>query len=140
MFLQTNVPSAIGRLLYSDEYRSYSSRINPVLNQWAAIPVIGRLAGISRIILSIIHILGHLGAMLVTLDTGHLKHVVKGGAELLRGVIEAIPIIGFLFANGYQPGGFFGHRWMASRPDDTEETTFFLVQIRNTIDMADWRN
>ena len=67
------------------------------LNKCAAIPIVGILAGITRVVLAIIHIIGHLLASLIYWKKDHLYHVAKGGAELLRGVIEMIPVIGRVF-------------------------------------------
>jgi hypothetical protein len=104
--LKTNCGSLTGNLLYSDTYAKtkglYDSGpsiyVMPTLNTLAAIPLLGPLAGILRVALAIIHMIGHTVAALIFWNTGHFCHVAKGGTELLRGVIEMIPIVGRLFA------------------------------------------
>ena len=75
----------------------------PTLNSLAKLPFIGIVAGVSRMALAVIHSIGHGVAYLITKDKGHLYHAAKGGCEFLRGLIEALPIIGRIFANLYAP-------------------------------------
>ena len=82
---------------------SYTEIQDPALNKLARIPLLGIVAGIGRIALGVIHILGHLLAAPFAREQGNLGHAAKGGCEILRGVIESIPIIGRIFANTYSP-------------------------------------
>lgn len=113
IIMETDVGSITGKYLYSDygHQKSYDSEDNlqeikiheSKLNKFAKIPLIGRMAGIMRIALGAIHIIAHLFAAIVTFKKGHLFHVSKGMCEILRGVIETIPIIGCLFAIYFVP-------------------------------------
>lgn len=71
----------------------------PFLNRLSRWPVIGRIAGVCRAALAVVHIGGHLGAAVIYRDKGHLFHVIKGVAELAHGIVEATPLIGFIFAH-----------------------------------------
>jgi hypothetical protein len=100
-FFETGCESLTGKILYSDSYaeKSYEEPIEimPLLNTCAAVPFLGIIVGVARIALAILHIIGHLLATAIFSDRGHLFHAAKGGAELLRGIIEALPIVGRLF-------------------------------------------
>lgn len=72
------------------------------LNQASKKPLLGIAAGIARMVLAVFHIIGHLIASLNG-NRGHLYHAAAGGCEFLRGLIEAIPVIGRIFANLYLP-------------------------------------
>lgn len=103
---QTTCSSITGKVLYSDTYVSRYFEEDtiediPLLNRVTAIPVIGHLGALLRIVLSILHMIGHSLAAVIFRDSGHLAHVAKGGAELLRGIIEFIPIGGRIFVWGY---------------------------------------
>ena len=75
--------------------------LDSTLNQGARMPVVGILAGIARMALAIIHTVGHLFAAAATLEKGHLYHALKGCCEFVRGMIEAIPIVGRVFSYYY---------------------------------------
>lgn len=97
--VESRTPSCTGKYLYSDfAMQDGEVQKNSLLNNLTQIPIVGRLAGIVRIALGIIHSTGHLLAYLGTWDKGHLYHAAKGGCEILRGGIEAIPVIGLIFA------------------------------------------
>lgn len=114
MFVTTNCDSFTGRFIYSDCYShrklsitppglsrlSFPSKkhVYPILNWIALVPIIGGVAGIVRFVLAIFHTIGHLFAALLTWNKGHLAHSLKGCSEMLRGVIETIPIAGQFFA------------------------------------------
>ena len=102
--VETTVPSPTGNILYSD-YATVNGQKDSLLNKCAKIPFVGIVAGIARMALGILHTLGHLFAALVTLNKGHLYHAAKGACEILRGGIEALPIIGRIFANTYNSQG-----------------------------------
>lgn len=70
------------------------------LNRASKVLFIGIAAGITRMVLAIFHIIGHLIAS-INGNKGHLYHAAAGGCEFLRGLIEATPIIGRIFANCY---------------------------------------
>ncbi len=53
--------------------------------------------GVTRIALAVFHIVSHTFAAVLYREHGHFYHVAKGGAELIRGIIETLPIIGRLF-------------------------------------------
>lgn len=102
MVLETTTESWTGEYLYSDFATCYgTAEKNSALNTCAKIPFLGIVAGICRVALGIIHTLAHLLAALITQDKGHLFHAAKGCCEILRGLIEALPIIGRIFANLY---------------------------------------
>lgn len=90
----TSTPSWTGPYLYSDLTIQLKTTSTPFLNRFACIPLIGSLAGVVRVVLGILHVLGHCLAALIYQDTGHLWHAAKGVCEIGRGVIEALPIIG----------------------------------------------
>jgi hypothetical protein len=97
--VENRTPSCTGSYLYSDFVRKDGIiQKNSLLNNLSQIPFVGILAGIARIALGIIHTLGHLLTYLIEQDRGHLYHAAKGGCEILRGGIEAIPLIGRIFA------------------------------------------
>lgn len=132
----TKVQSWTGKMIYSDTYAEISTHNQlrkckvPLLNRLAAYPIIGIVAGIIRIALSIIHIIGHLAAALLAKDKkGHLYHVIKGGAELLRGVIEATPILGRIFVWKYDvPKPFY---YTKTRHRGERTYAFFLIKMYN---------
>ncbi|NGX53635.1 MAG: hypothetical protein K1000chlam4_00351 [Chlamydiae bacterium] len=93
----TEVKSYTGKYLYSD-FAGGEYEKNCLLNNLAQIPVIGIVAGAFRVILGIIHTLGHLLAALITQKKGHLYHAGKGVCESIRGLIEMLPIVGRIFA------------------------------------------
>lgn len=130
---ETSVTSPTGKYLYSDRFfeagelkieklqkRPFFSRSDEkftvekkaishyhgILNKLVRYPVIGILAAISRLGLSVIHIIGHTFAALITQKKGHLFHALKGGCELLRSSIEIIPIFGRMFTclYSFEPG------------------------------------
>ena len=108
MVMETHVESLTGPFLYSD-FATGRAEKNPVLNKIAKIPLIGVLGGLARVVLGIVHTCGHLGAAAFTVKRGHLFHAAKGSCELLRGVIEALPVIGRLFAYLYCSAPLFDH-------------------------------
>lgn len=108
--VETRTTSLTGPLFYSDrkhEYYEYNTFSYPqsFLNSLSTIPVIGMLAGITRMVLAVIHTVGHLFAALITINKGHCYHALKGGCEFLRGFIEAIPLLGRKFAQDYCRSG-----------------------------------
>jgi hypothetical protein len=114
--VETKAKSLMGPLFYSD--KSYEESFDcygntfisqPWLNDLAKYPVIGIAAGVMRMALAIIHSIGHLLAALITFDKGHCFHAAKGGCEFLRGLIEAIPLVGRAFANFYSR---YGNWWI----------------------------
>lgn len=111
--IQTNTKSLLGPYFYSDliydgDLIDIDNGRNdkylwsqPVLNFCAELPIIGRIAGVIRMAMAVIHSLGHLFAALFTQDIGHCYHAAKGGCEFLRGLIETIPVVGYFFATRY---------------------------------------
>ncbi len=98
MVWETNVESFTGEYLYSD-FAVGKGEKDTTLNSLTQVPVVGIVAGVARVALGVIHTIGHLLAALFTLKKGHLFHAAKGACEILRGIIESIPIIGRIFAN-----------------------------------------
>lgn len=97
--VESKTPSVTGKYLYSDfAMQNGVVQKNSLLNNLSQIPFVGILAGIARVVLGVIHSLGHLLAYLGTVDRGHLYHAGKGGCEILRGAIEAIPVLGRIFS------------------------------------------
>jgi|SRR3989344_2111183 len=141
--LSTTCSSITGKILYSDVYRQEpkvedSSETFPIkyvnetptLNKWAMIPLVGSLAGISRMALAVIHMLGHTFAALIVWDKGHFCHVAKGAAEFLRGAIETIPIVGSFFGFFYDmPIG--SYKFGMSPCKNVYMYSFFLIKIQN---------
>ncbi|NDB84622.1 MAG: hypothetical protein EB127_18250 [Alphaproteobacteria bacterium] len=138
----TRVTSFTGPWLYSDwGYRiddfQQKEKQDTKLNRFARIPMVGIVAGIVRIALGVIHTIGHLLAALVNLDKGHLLHAGKGGCELLRGIIESIPIIGRIFANAYSPDI---DMYYASSKDQRYCHSLWLMKIKDpqNLDIVDY--
>lgn len=115
--IETTTESWTGKLFYSDRIHyevsddlfEYQKPVQPLLNELAAVALVGIAAGIIRMALAVIHSLGHLFAALITWNKGHLIHAAKGGCEFLRGFIEAIPFVGRIFSNHYYYDGYW---WM----------------------------
>lgn len=140
VILKTTCESSFtGKYLYSDTYAEIPGcrapkgkpeiTIMPTLNKGAAIPFFGHVAATGRIALAIIHIAGHTFAAIIFWDMGHLCHVAKGGAELLRGLIEITPIVGRIFVWNYDSRDpLCSHKC-------SEETgyysSYFLIKIYN---------
>ena len=135
IILTTECTSVTGSFLYSDTYAtSVRSGENirvekeiPFLTELAAIPVLGIVAGITRCALAIIHMIGHLFASIIFWNIGHLYHVVKGGAEMLRGGIEMIPIVGRVFVWYVDAPAFALHGQFQT--EDESRGNVFLVRI-----------
>ncbi|MCE5316786.1 MAG: hypothetical protein LLG04_05420 [Parachlamydia sp.] len=113
MFIASECNSITGKFLYSDSYREQwccTTNVNdlPLLNSCSRILILGSLAGITRCALAIIHMVGHAFAALIFWNRGHFPHIAKGGAEFVRGMIEALPVIGRIFAWQYEPCPAFG--------------------------------
>lgn len=103
--VETTTESWSGKYCYSDVCFSQAKNYyQHPLNELSRFFVIGMVAGVMRVAIAVFHILNHLFAALRTFDKGHLVHVAKGGCEVLRGLIEAIPVIGRLFAHAYCNG------------------------------------
>jgi len=98
--IETETESYTGKYLYGDFVGDEDDDIlTTPLNTCSKIPFIGIVAGITRAALGIIHVIGHVFAAAVTRDKGHLYHALKGSCEVLRGLIESIPVIGRIFSN-----------------------------------------
>ena len=97
------------------------------LNRMAQIPVIGIIAGITRVALGALHTIGHLFKALITQNKGHLWHAAKGGCEMIRGLIETIPVIGRIFANTY------GIRWHLNNvfPQSDNKFCWWMIKMYN---------
>ena len=117
--INTNTVSWTGSILYSDAHEVNANREGystkrvvkqSFLNNWAMVPVLGIGAGAFRVVLAIIHTLGHLAAAVIQQNLEHTSHAMKGCAELLRGLIEMVPIAGRVFSWKQYPGQFFGER------------------------------
>lgn len=148
--VKTNITSFTGKYLYSDEAPGMENE----LNSMARMSIAGIAAGISRCIMGIFHTIGHLFAALVTWKMGHLFHALKGSCEALRGIIEAIPLIGRVFAIGCGQGfpwsGNYHSWWMikiynTERPDNLDKhreywaiflRKFYLKTIETQDDLA----
>ena len=97
--LETPVESITGQYLYSDFATGGAGEKDTILNRIVRMPIVGIVGGVVRVALGIIHTIGHLFAAMFTCKKGHLFHAAKGGCETLRGIIEAIPVVGRIFAN-----------------------------------------
>lgn len=134
LVFQTDVKSPLSSILYSDSesFTPASCSLEqgfekiPFLSKAAVIPFIGTIAGIIRCTLALFHTIGHLFAALVTFNQGHLMHAVKGGAELIRGMIEAIPAIGTLFAVAIDA---HTHKYPPLADAHFHRHSYFLVKI-----------
>lgn len=140
MFLATSCESWTGNIIYSDSYVQLGNHHDitdweerPLLNHLAAVPVVGSLAGGIRVALAVIHILGHSLAAVVLWNREHLFHVIKGGAELIRGIIEVIPVIGRIFSWTYDAQLPWFHDCGAHTQ---ERATFFLVKVYNPVHLT----
>lgn len=102
--VETTAKSFTGNLLYSDylNVKDYDRDIEQTtfLNMLAYVPVLGIVTGVARIALGIIHVLGHLvlAAVCSSTSKGHLYHAAKGLIEIGVGCIEAMPIVGRVYA------------------------------------------
>jgi hypothetical protein len=151
MFLETKCKSYTGQIIYSDCYREERGTLAsegvvqqiPYLNQLAGVPFIGCLAGLTRMVISIIHCLGHLILAAIYRDKGHLYHAAKGAAEALRGLIEAIPLVGRIFVWAHDPSGMRkAFMLCGGHAPSPVQRSFFLIQItdpssRDLIDRAE---
>ena len=145
VFLRTECQSLTGRILYSDCYQERPGMLcdqpevdrKSFLNRWAAVPLLGCLAGVTRMVLAIIHIVGHLICAAIFREKGHLYHAAKGGTEFVRGLIETIPIVGNIFVWKYDPQMCTRFlRWEYSRYVKTE-WCFFIIKITNPTKLDD---
>lgn len=108
---QCRTESFTGRLLYSDYYAEVESHDSvgriTFLSRIATIPFLGIAAGVMRVALAMLHGIIHSCKMIFSHGRrkDHLVHVIKGAAEALRGVFEAVPIVGRLFAIWMTPIG-----------------------------------
>lgn len=129
--VKTDVNSITAPYLYSDYCYKVAPNSepliqDPLLNQWARIPLIGIIAGLARKTLALIHIAGHLACAVATLEKGHLFHALKGGCEFVRGHIESLFLIGRIFS------------WVFSTPPNywnkehyTGSQSWWIVKIFN---------
>ncbi len=139
MFFETSVTSVTGNLCYSHQvYKpcqsSWDQSTVPFLNKLSNVFLIGRVAGVFRAIIVAIHITAHLLASVATRKLGHLCHVAAGFAELLRSIIEMIPIIGEIFSWIYNPAILV---FMPSHYCDDScagNANFFLIKVCNPED------
>ena len=122
IYLNSSNDSYLGDgFLYSDG-RCYKE---PSLNKWAEIPIIGSFAGALRVALAICHIAIHLFSFSKDFFTygdfsraslAHGAHIIKGFAEMLRGVLEVLPVLGNLLV------------YQLEKHDDMQ--AHFLVKIK----------
>lgn len=131
MFLTTKAQSLTGPLFYSDQWWDFGYGNDadnvPFLNSFANVPILGRIAGVVRLVLALIHAVGHSFAA-IFISSEHLKHVAKGGTELLRGVIESIPVVGEIFSWCYNPNMI---KDFLNPKEFKPEWNFFLIKITN---------
>jgi len=139
---ETKVTSCTGKWLYSDCFvqvgqtrQGLDSTIDetPLLNK---IERWGFFGGLARMILAIIHTIGHTLALVFNAIKGerkkcegHYYHIQKGGLEFVRGFITSIPIVGRIAAwkkDVFIPvcPHFFGRITI-------QKKSFFLLRIRN---------
>lgn len=123
MVWETKVESLTAKYLYSDFATGLGEK-DSTLNNLVKIPILGIAFGVARVALGAIHTLGHLFAALLTLKKGHLFHASKGAAEMLRGLIEAIPIFGRIFANSYNATPAYDYYHEGSR-------SWWMIKIYN---------
>lgn len=136
---ETSIKSYTGEYLYSDSWVEWSARDLKGrdltwLNESARYLGLGILAGIARIALGVIHTFGHLILAALTREKGHLFHAAKGGCEIFRGLIEAIPIIGRIFVHYYNPPSLESHirPWIIYIPsDDPDEKKSWAAATAN---------
>lgn len=139
MVVETDVKCYTAKYLYSD-YATGKGEKDSVLNKWAKIPVAGIFAGISRMVLGILHSIGHLFSALFTQKKGHLFHAAKGGCEVIRGLIESLPVAGRIFANLYNRKPLYD-------PHDIGGRSWWMMKIYNPKNpdgldkwMDNWKN
>lgn len=104
--LTANTNSCLGPYIYAPDYseqmqKGFADVIfhkGNLLAVGAQIPLIGSLAGITRMALAVIHSVGHLFAAGVRCEIGHLYHTLRGGCAFFQGLIESIPFFGRIFA------------------------------------------
>jgi len=129
--IQVNTPSITGHYLYSDDAVTDGGNCasvphNETLNNLSRIPFLGIAAGVARCALAVIHSVGHLLAWVCTQNKDHLAHALKGCCEFLRGLIEATPLVGRIFAWSY-----LAPPWFGVREGQDHFFSFFLVKLYN---------
>jgi hypothetical protein len=140
--VQTDVNSITAPYLYSDYcYKVEPNKDpliqDPLLNQWARVPLIGIIAGVARKALAFVHIAGHLTCAVITRDKGHLYHAMKGGCEFVRGHIESLFLIGRIFAWTYScPPNY----WNKEHYTGTQSWWFLKIYNPNSPDDLDRYN
>lgn len=136
---ETKVKSLLGPALYSDcsvgqpdnlMDASFKTEHDTFLNKVSRTFIAGILGGIARLAIGIIHTIGHLFAAIFTRQKGHLFHAAKGASEMLRGLIEAIPVGGRIFASVYNPSGC-GRNTVD--PDVEKGRTWWIIKIHNPL-------
>jgi len=110
--VESRTQSWTGPLFYGDktylgEHEFVTMHLQHPLNELSTWYVVGIAAGVTRMGLAAIHMVGHSFAALVTFDKGHCYHIAKGACEFLRGFIEAVPVAGRIFARSYYEDGFW---------------------------------
>lgn len=102
--IENTLHSWTGDLLYSDTGYEEMCSVYPqhsLLDYLASKHLIGVVGGVIRVALAALHVLGHTLAFPITLDTRHFAHIAKGSSELLKGIIQSIPIIGSYFSRAW---------------------------------------
>lgn len=101
LIIETDVTSWTAKWLYSDSLCYGSSDDidvpHPLLFNLSYIPVIGILTSLTRLVLGVLHTLGHLIAYAITKNKGHQIHAIKGSIEILYAFIESIPLVGRIY-------------------------------------------
>lgn len=116
----TSVAPLLGTVIYSDcewnvetkDLRDANNNLiqkhkvvpvrDPLLSRITRMPIFGRVAAVIRIVLCLVHVIYHVGALIVTKNKGHIPHIIKGSAELLKSFIEVIPLVGLIFSWKYK--------------------------------------
>lgn len=125
MVIETTTESWTGEYLYSDFATKYGqAEKDSQLNTIVKIPFLGIVGGIVRVALGIIHTLGHLTLAVIKQDKGHIFHASKGLCEVLRGLIESVPLIGRIFANFYNSAPI-------NDPFHEGSRTWWMIKIYN---------
>ncbi|KKK67694.1 hypothetical protein LCGC14_2951500 [marine sediment metagenome] len=121
--IETKLPSWSGKILYSDTEHDLLGRLQVEysdLDHIASVPIVGVVAGITRVALAVLHMVNHTFALIFTLDSRHCIHLAKGGCEFLKGLIQSIPIAGHLFTRSWMKNK--GEWWIIKiyNPNDSD--------------------
>ncbi len=94
MFITSKVDRSPDSLVAWSTSRSIEST-NAKINLLGYIPVVSTITGLGRALLGVIHTIEHLaGAIFSDHREHHLQETLLGAKNIVRGLVEAVPVIG----------------------------------------------